>query len=316
MRFDGEAGVDSGGLTKELFVLFFSELTAPGSMMFERGGGAAPLFLPARDAAPEAFEGVGRLLLKAVIEQQPVPLALAPSGLKYMLGKESELSLDDLLAFEPTTGRSVEQMLEMDDVSLLYMDFEDVGLPPREVTNDNRREFCLHKVRSELMRKRDPQLEALKRGFRVHLGAALDLFTHNELASLILGQQDTEPDELIDCIEFRGFPRGSQTPAHVKRVLRSYDAEQIRRFLRYVTAQTVLPSADAATPQPMHFSRRPREAAPRKQIAISRVSDVERFPQSHTCFNRLDLPDYGDYETVRERLEYCLREGLAGFGEA
>lgn len=39
----------------------------------------------------------------------------------------------------------------------------------------------------------------------------------------------------------------------------------------------------------------------------------ERLPKAHTCFNRLDLPDYDDYVKFREKMNYCLCNTI-GFG--
>ena len=34
-----------------------------------------------------------------------------------------------------------------------------------------------------------------------------------------------------------------------------------------------------------------------------------RLPQSHTCHNQLDLPEYKDKETTKRMLLYAIREG-------
>jgi len=41
------------------------------------------------------------------------------------------------------------------------------------------------------------------------------------------------------------------------------------------------------------------------------------FPVAHTCFNRLDLPDYSDLALVPTRLQYVIDHlEAAGFGLA
>ena len=43
----------------------------------------------------------------------------------------------------------------------------------------------------------------------------------------------------------------------------------------------------------------------------------ERLPLAHTCFDRLDLPDYGDEGMLRTKLTWCLDNlEMMGFGEA
>ena len=47
------------------------------------------------------------------------------------------------------------------------------------------------------------------------------------------------------------------------------------------------------------------------------MDDVMLFPKAHTCFNRLDCPEYADSETLRQRITFCLENlEIAGFGES
>jgi hypothetical protein len=42
----------------------------------------------------------------------------------------------------------------------------------------------------------------------------------------------------------------------------------------------------------------------------------ESLPTAHTCFNQLDLPDYGSEDMLRDKLLLAIREGSVGFGFA
>ena len=68
----------------------------------------------------------------------------------------------------------------------------------------------------------------------------------------------------------------------------------------FITASTALPSGDGA------------------KITITHVSwPPERLPLAHTCFDRLDLPEYGSKEVLREKIMWCLDNlEMAGFGES
>jgi E3 ubiquitin-protein ligase HUWE1 len=41
-----------------------------------------------------------------------------------------------------------------------------------------------------------------------------------------------------------------------------------------------------------------------------------RLPQSHTCFNQIDLPEYDSYEQLRSALLTAITMGTEGFGFA
>ena len=38
------------------------------------------------------------------------------------------------------------------------------------------------------------------------------------------------------------------------------------------------------------------------------------MPRAHTCFNRLDLPRYPDYGTMKRSLDYIANNDILGFG--
>jgi E3 ubiquitin-protein ligase HUWE1 len=51
-----------------------------------------------------------------------------------------------------------------------------------------------------------------------------------------------------------------------------------------------------------------------QRISIHRDPSIDQLPKSHTCFNQLDLPNYGTKEILRQRLGICLAWGSEGFG--
>ena len=49
-----------------------------------------------------------------------------------------------------------------------------------------------------------------------------------------------------------------------------------------------------------------------KKFLIEKFGDPSSLPRAHTCFNRLDLPDYSSYEETRHKLVTAI-EGACGF---
>lgn len=41
---------------------------------------------------------------------------------------------------------------------------------------------------------------------------------------------------------------------------------------------------------------------------------MSNLPKAHTCFNRLDLPDYPSYKYLKESLDYIAKNDIVGFG--
>lgn len=90
------------------------------------------------------LEGVGRLLVKAIFDGQPVPAPFAPSLYKYLLGVTP--NLHDLAAYDPSLADQLRMLLDAEDAEDMGVDFEDVGGECEEVTNDNRARCVLGTV--------------------------------------------------------------------------------------------------------------------------------------------------------------------------
>lgn len=48
-------------------------------------------------------------------------------------------------------------------------------------------------------------------------------------------------------------------------------------------------------------------------LRLAKISNKERLPVAHTCFNLIDLPNYENKELLKERLLTAIFEGHSGF---
>eukprot|EP00742_Colponemidia_sp_Colp-10_P010067 GILJ01011027.1.p1 GENE.GILJ01011027.1~~GILJ01011027.1.p1 ORF type:complete len:926 (-),score=132.33 GILJ01011027.1:79-2601(-) len=312
VRFEGEAGVDAGGLTVEMFNLFFEQLLSETCTehcdndhhckLFQRDSTAEnPSYLPhagTLSSEPEKlrfYEGIGKVLIKSLFDGYPVPVPFAPSVFKFLLNQKPNFA--DYQAFNPQAAQSCSRLLEHNDVTDWSLDFTSAGGDTTPVTNENKREYVQRMVEYVLIDQRKEALNALKRGFEsIQLSAHLRLLSCTELMSIVQGQQRLDADMIKAKLKFSGFSSASRTPDYVRQFIETLSANDMRRFLRFITSQAALVTGD---------------------IKICAVPHISMFPKSHTCFNRLDLPDYNDKQTVFQRLRFCLDNlEVAGFGEA
>lgn len=100
------------------------------------------------------------------------------------------------------------------------------------------------------------------------------------------------------------FPGGSKAPQIVWlwNVLASFTPKQKACFLRFVWGQSRLPSS-------MRTERM-------KVIELQKQRPDESFPESHTCFFELSIPQYSSEKVLRERLLYAITNvtGIDGDG--
>eukprot|EP01028_Stygiella_incarcerata_P004598 TRINITY_DN2017_c0_g1_i5.p1 TRINITY_DN2017_c0_g1~~TRINITY_DN2017_c0_g1_i5.p1 ORF type:complete len:122 (-),score=24.82 TRINITY_DN2017_c0_g1_i5:25-390(-) len=82
-------------------------------------------------------------------------------------------------------------------------------------------------------------------------------------------------------------------------VLEDADPEWIAKVLQFITGSGTVPFRGFEGYSP--------------PFTIQRVEDNKRFPSASTCFNILKLPDYGEKDIVKKRLEFVIQEALVGF---
>lgn len=272
------------------------------------------------------------MLGKAVLDGQPLAAHFHPLLFRALLsdgrrGLESA-TLHDLDAFSPATARSCRQLLAADDVSSLGLAFDndDDNGGGGDVTSANVKVFVRERAAAALLRGRAPRLHALRRGFQaLPLLPHLRLFSVFELMALVCGSPALDAPTLLARLEFKGFGRASATPRHLKEVLRSFSDPQRLQFVAFVTASAALPPRVSAAAASLESAAAAAASSAedtsdlsRGMLVVQRVAwPLSRLPLAHTCFDRLDLPEYGDEATLRAKLTWCLDNlEMAGFGEA
>ncbi|KAI8465955.1 MAG: hypothetical protein J3K34DRAFT_371153 [Monoraphidium minutum] len=134
VTFIGEAGMDSGGVTREWFSCICAALSRGSLDLFWAGGPAAnQLYVNPMSSSPshlKRFHFVGSFMAKALLESAARAKELGPISLnlrfcepfwKLMLG--IPLSLMDLQALDPTEFRSLLQILQLDIDGLIFEAF-------------------------------------------------------------------------------------------------------------------------------------------------------------------------------------------------
>ena len=328
--FRGEEGIDEGGLTQEMFNLYYQQLVTKqralvssassgddsDSVDADGGYNTSVHYLPSGDPnIPESvFKALGMMMLKSVIENRPMQIQLSPAVLKYLVGGTPGLT--DLEEYDRVMVRNLRRLLLMDDEDLATMaldfsEFDETFLAKydngkykqtTEVTRENVAVYVNCKVYYELIGKRERALKAIKEGFSTSsaLQPHLQLLSSVELQLLLCGQQHLNAEDVIMLLEFAQFPAESQTPQMLKELIRSFSQANLRRFLRLCTSAVTLPQASTSS------SRAPK-------IKVLCTSDTRRLPVGHSCAFQLDMPDYNDAALLREKLGTALAHANDGF---
>lgn len=220
VSFKGESGIDmvhvqAGGLTADLYTTFWEQLinrTEPPRLFESAPESEAPPVPTVMPRAgflrdPWAYEMVGRVLVKCLIDGVAIPVSFPSAMYRWLLGEDDGFHLDHLEEFNWQMARSLREMLVTDNVEdIIPYTFE--GLVPngqdRDVCDGNKHEFVQLKVHDILIKSRTDQMHALRVGFRCvpEVTEMISSFNPMELEMLIAGDSYLDADMILNNLVF------------------------------------------------------------------------------------------------------------------
>nr|XP_026484610.1 E3 ubiquitin-protein ligase TRIP12 isoform X1 [Vanessa tameamea]XP_026484611.1 E3 ubiquitin-protein ligase TRIP12 isoform X1 [Vanessa tameamea] len=157
------------------------------------------------------------------------------------------------------------------------------------------------------------QMDAFKEGFEsVFPLNNLKIFYPEELEQVFCGspsggrEQRWDPRMLAECIRpDHGYNAESRAIRMLIDILASYNREEQRLFLQFVTGSPRLPTGGfKALNPPLTVVRKSLESS---------LDPDEYLPSVMTCVNYLKLPDYSSAEVMRAKLRLAASEGQHSF---
>ncbi|KAK5904330.1 hypothetical protein CesoFtcFv8_005906 [Champsocephalus esox] len=273
------------------------------------------------------FRFLGKLMAKAIMDFRLLDLPLGLPFYKWMLRHEMSISSHDLKKRleqdRSQTRETLQQGLEslnMNGCSVedLGLDFTLPGYPNIElkkggkdfpVTIYNLEEYLRLVVYWTLNEGVSRQFESFREGFEsVFPLHHLQYFYPEELDQLLCGSKSETWDvkTLMECCRpDHGYTHDSRAVRFLFEVLSSFDAEQQRLFLQFVTGSPRLPVGGFR-------SLNPPLTIVRKTFESTENPD-DFLPSVMTCVNYLKLPDYSSIDIMREKLLIAAREGQQSF---
>ncbi|XP_055542081.1 E3 ubiquitin-protein ligase Nedd-4-like isoform X2 [Wyeomyia smithii] len=322
VEFEGEAGLDYGGLAREWFYLLSKEMFNPYYGLFEYSAmdNYTLQINPSSGLCNEEhlnyFKFIGRIAGMAVYHGKLLDAFFIRPFYKMMLQKQ--IDLNDMESVDTEYYNSLLYIKENDPSELMLtfsVDEESFGtmnqreLKPNgadiEVTNENKDEYIKMVIEWRFAARVKGQMQAFLDGFGsivpLHL---LKIFDENELELLMCG---------IQCIDVNDWKRntlykGDYYANYVVvqwfwRAVLSFNNEMRARLLQFVTGTSRVPMNGF---KELYGSNGPQ------MFTIEKWGTPNNYPRAHTCFNRLDLPPYDSYSQLKEKLVKAI-EGSQGF---
>ena len=323
--FDGELGVDQGGLRREWYEVLTRHIFNPDNEMFlpiEDGQSLQPNPHPPSHIKLKHYRMAGKLVGKALYESAMgdtyrlnLNARLARSFLAQMIGIGTHYTM--LEEDAPDLWRNKIQYILSNDVDFLELTFTQEEVRGKQVesvdlvtggsrlavTEANKKTYVQAVAQHLLTSRVKAQLAAFLEGLHTLVpDSLLSLWDESELELLLCGVREYSLADLQAAHTIVGLPVGrfGLVLGWLWQVLSHLGPEDWARFVRFCTGSSLLPPGGWA------------ELKPHLQISWS-GAERGSLPSSHTCFNMIVLPDVQDYHQLERVLLLAVREGSEGF---
>lgn len=310
--FNGEIVEDLGGARREWFTLLTKEIFNQKNGLFKCYENNCYQPNPRSSIQPdhlEYFYFAGRIIARLIIDSQCIESHLTRSFYRFILYGKTKF--EDLEEIDSNLYSSLKWMID-NDVSQLCKVFaidvdefdthKVVELKENgekiEVNNENKKEYVELHSKFILRDQIHQQLDAFMDGFNSIIDSkSIRIFNVNELDLVLCGIP------IIDVEDFKanttfGEPYTADSPV-IKmffNVISKWKNEDLAKLLMFMTGSSRVPANG--------FKEFCEMTHPLK---IEYGGDSSLWPQSHTCFNILHLPQYESEEEMNEKLLYAIQ---------
>ncbi|KAG0456444.1 hypothetical protein HPP92_024232 [Vanilla planifolia] len=301
VHFQGEEGIDAGGLTREWYQLLSRVIFDKGALLFTTVGNEST-FQPNPNSVYQTEHLSYFKLVKRYSDGQLLSVHFTRSFYKHILGVK--VTYHDIEAIDPDYYKNLKWMLENDISDVLDLTFS-VDADEEKLILYEKAEVTDYELIADGRNTR--VTEESKRKFqRIDPRELISIFNDRELELLISGLPDIDLDDLRANTEYSGYSNASPIIQWFWDVLQVFSKEDKARFLQFVTGTSKVPLEGFSALQGI-------SGAQRFQIHKA-YGSPNHLPSAHTCFNQLDLPEYPSKEQLHERLLLAIHEGSEGFG--
>jgi hypothetical protein len=271
------------------------------------------------------FRFLGRIIGRAMFDRQLINGHMVRHMYKHLLGWP--ITFEDLEHEDEEYYQSLKKLVSMEDVSAMCLDFtateERMGVRTevelieggalKEVNNSNIAQYLEANLKYRMLNRTKAQLTELLLGFfDVIPEPALTVFDYQELELVLCGLPEIDMDDWEENTIYSGMYESTGKKTQVVKwfwdvVRNDFDQETKARLLQFVTGTSGVPSRG--------FSVLQGNDGNIKKFAIHGVSrSTFPYPRAHTCFNRIDLPNYSSRKDLYDRLKAAVTLSSVGFG--
>ncbi|ORX64502.1 HECT-domain-containing protein [Anaeromyces robustus] len=325
IRYEGEEGLDAGGLLRDFFYQLSKEIGNPNYSLFQYSNdnlyelSINPASYTVYPNHLNYFKFIGRILGLSIFHKQYLSVNFTILFYKKLL--DIPLEISDLEFIDPEIYKNINWLKENEETENLCLTFsidtEDcfgthkkVELKPNgasiDVNDSNKNEYIELLVKYKLNNLNDKeQFEAIKEGFYEIIPKNIkSIINEFDLKYLISGINEIDVNDWENNTDYEGYTKNDITIVNFWKCVRDFKPEKQMKLLLFATGNSQVPVTGFKDLQ---------GSGKIQHFKLKRVGTPNDLPISHTCFNRIDLPPYTTYTQLKQKLLLAISEGMGGF---
>ena len=332
--FIGEENSDAGGLIREWLTILFKQIMDEKLGLFERSDTDEISYIIKRNIRNDKeildkYYFIGKVLAKALLENLTVNCCLNKAI--YQLILKENIKFEDFIFIDKPLYNSLnnlkklkEQQSDIDNIAFCEIYFscdykDDRGnlvtknlIPNGKnilVTKDNLDLYISKRIEefknSQLIGVNEI-IKGINSVFDINY---LKIFTSDQLELLINGTPFIDVEDWRLNTQYKNYNDYDDTIIMFWEVISSLSQEELSNFLLFCTGSSKVPiggfkSLESNRGQISKF----------EIVKIEYKQGAKNFLRVHTCFNRLDLPEFPDEYSLRQAIKFALENQVLGYG--
>ena len=332
--FIGEENSDAGGLIREWLTILFKQIMDEKTGLFERSDTDEISYIIKRNIRNDKetldkYYFIGKVLAKALLENLTVNCCLNKAI--YQLILKENIKFEDLIFIDKPLYNSLinlkklkEEQSDIDNIAFCEIYFscdykDDRGnlitknlIPNGKnilVTKDNLDLYISKRIEefknSQLIGVNEI-IKGINSVFDINY---LKIFTSDQLELLINGTPFIDVEDWRINTQYKNYNDYDETIIIFWEVISSLSQDELSDFLLFCTGSSKVPiggfkSLESNRGQISKF----------EIVKIEYKQGAKNFLRVHTCFNRLDLPEFPDEYSLRQSIKFALENQVLGYG--
>ena len=330
--FIGEESHDAGGLIREWLTILFNKILEEETGLFEKSDTDEIGYIIRKNLYPSQedlnkYYFIGRVLAKALLENLTVNCCFNKIIYQLILGEK--IQLNDLVFIDKPLYNSLKHLVSMkeecgENIALceIYFTYQyrgSDGIICEEnliengydvlVTQDNLDLYIDKKIEYYTKSQMGGINQIVKGIDSIFPIDYLKIFTSDQLSLLINGTPFIDTDDWRMNTHYKNYNDYDNVIVDFWDIISNLSQEELSNFLLFCTGSSRVPIGGFKSLESNRGQISPFE------IVKSDYKEGEKnYLRAHTCFNRLDLPNFPDKITLNEAVRFALENEVLGFG--